>query len=109
MQTVVETSAFIKDASGAGMSSAEVFKLIDLLAANPKAGVEIKGSGGCRKLRVAGKGKGKSGGFRVISFYSGVTIPVFLLTVFSKGERDNLTDAECNALKKITKNLVAGY
>jgi hypothetical protein len=55
------------------------------------AGDEIPGTGGCRKLRVAGRGKGKSCGYRTITFYSGESMPVFLLTVFSKGERSDLS------------------
>jgi hypothetical protein len=40
-------------------------------------------------LRVAGRGKGKSGGYRAITFYSGTALPVFLITVFGKGEKAN--------------------
>ena len=58
-----------------------------------------------RKLRVAGKGKGKSGGYRVITYFGGTDIPVFLLTVFGKGERANLSRAEINDLAKLTKTL----
>jgi hypothetical protein len=35
----------------------------------------IAGTCGCRKLRLPGRGKGKSGGYRVVTFYSGVDIP----------------------------------
>ena len=44
------------------MSEDEIDNLIDFLAVNPTAGVEIAGTGGCRKVRLAGRGKGKSGG-----------------------------------------------
>jgi hypothetical protein len=50
---------------------------------------------------LAGKGRGKSGGYRLITFYR-VGDRVFLLTVFSKGDRANLTQAERNGLKKLT-------
>src|SRR5579872_4190549 len=98
MHTVVETPAFTRAAAAAGMSAAEIQALTLYLAANPTAGDEIVGTGGCRKLRFAGRGKGKSGGFRVITFYSGATIPVFLLTAFSKGEKADLSGRERNAL-----------
>ena len=39
-----------------------------------RAGDVIEGTGGARKLRFAGKGKGKRGGFRVITFFSGADI-----------------------------------
>ncbi len=85
------------------MTDAEVDGVIDYIGENPSAGDEIAGSGGCRKVRIAGKGEGKSGGYRVITFYTGVDIPVYLLTVFSKGEKANLSKAECNALRIVTK------
>lgn len=109
MHTVCETHAFVKAAAAAGMSAAEVEALVTFLAANPLAGDAIKGTGGCRKVRVAGRGKGKSGGYRTITFYSGVELPVFLLTVFSKGERVDLTQDERNTLEGMTKALVQDY
>jgi hypothetical protein len=73
---------------------------VDLLAANPDAGEIIPGTGGCRKVRVAKEGGGKSGGYRVISYYTTLAQPVFLLTVISKGKQANLTDRQKNELRK---------
>lgn len=69
----------------------------------------MPGTGGCRKFRLAGRGKGKSGGYRTITFYSGPTIPVFLIAIFSKGERADLSQKERNQLAAMTKALVAEY
>jgi hypothetical protein len=91
------------------MSAEEVAALIDHIAVNPMAGIEIPGTGGCRKLRIAGRGKGKSGGYRVVTFYTGDMLPVFLITVFSKGEKANLSKAERNQLASLTKLLAAEY
>jgi hypothetical protein len=44
--------------------------------------------------------KGKSGGYRVVTFYTTKDEPVFLLTVISKGKQANLTDAQKNELRK---------
>ncbi len=66
-------------------------------------------SGGARKMRWAGRGRGKKGGVRVITFYGGPPVPVFLLTVFGKGEKVNLTRAERNALRKILGELATEY
>lgn len=101
METVVETPAYLAAADDAGMSVAERNAAVDLVSANPDAGDLIVGTGGCRKVRLAGKGRGKSGGYRLITFYK-VGDRVFLLTVFSKGDRANLTRAERNGLKKLT-------
>jgi hypothetical protein len=109
MHTVVETPAFQKSATQAGMSEIEIVQLIDYLAANPDVGDEIKGTGGCRKIRVAGRGKGKSGGYRVITFYSGSAIPVFLFYAYSKSDRDDLDGKQRNALKNVTKEIVQTY
>lgn len=109
MQTVAPTHAFLRAAIHAGMAEGEIDDLVDFLAANPSAGVEIAGTGGCRKVRFAGRGKGKSGGYRIVTFYSGARLPVFLITVFSKGERSNLSKAECNSLRTTTKAIVAEY
>lgn len=101
METVVETPAYLAAANDAGMSEAERTAAVDLVSANPEVGDLIVGTGGCRKVRLAGKGRGKSGGYRLITFYK-VGDRVFLLTVFSKGDRPNLTQAERNGLKKLT-------
>jgi hypothetical protein len=109
MHAVCETHAFRRAAAKAGMSEDDVFVLVGYLAKNPAAGDVIAGSGGCRKLRWAGRGKGKSGGYRTITFYSGAMMPVYLLTVFGKGEKANLSDAECNALRALTKAIAAEH
>ncbi|MBB4000499.1 type II toxin-antitoxin system RelE/ParE family toxin [Aureimonas pseudogalii] len=83
--------------------------IVSAVGADPLTGDELRGTGGCRKFRFAGRGRGKSGGFRVVHFYTGPDIPVFLLTVFGKGEKDNISDAEAAALSALTKRLADAY
>ncbi|MBQ0820958.1 type II toxin-antitoxin system RelE/ParE family toxin [Microvirga sp. HBU67558] len=109
MQTVVETPPYLDAAKEAGLSEKELETIKDMLARNPIAGDLIVGTGGCRKVRVGGRGKGKSGGYRVITFFTGPNLPVFLITVFGKGERSDLTQKERNALGDMTKLIVEGY
>lgn len=109
VQTVVETKAFLAAAKSAGMTETERTAVIDMVASNPQAGDVVVGTGGCRKLRFAGRGKGKSGGYRVVTAYGGERFPVFLLTVFGKGDAANLTRAERNELGKLTHTLFATY
>ncbi len=109
MHTVISTTAFLRDAREAGLAFAGIEEIEVLVGLNPRTGDEIVGTGGCRKLRVAGRGKGKSGGYRVVTFFSGPNVPVFLVTVFGKGEKSNLTRAECNELKGLTRALVDTY
>ncbi len=109
MHTVCETKSFKVAAEDAGMSRIEVDAVVDVLAQDPVAGDVMQGTGGCRKLRFAGKGKGKSGGFRVVTFFTGPDLPVFLITVFGKNERANLSKAERNALADLAEILVSEY
>ena len=66
LQTVVETPEFIRRAKAIGMTEVDRADVVDTLAAHPEAGVSL--GGGLRKVRVARKGGGKSGGFRVLHF-----------------------------------------
>mgnify|MGYP000414410455 CR=1 FL=1 len=106
LQTVIETPSYLKAADEAGLTEKEREAIVNTIAANPLAGDLIPGTGGCRKVRFAGRGKGKSGGYRVITYYNDGVIPAILITVFSKGEKANLTQAERNALGEIAKRLV---
>ena len=107
--TVIETAAFLRKANDAGMSADERFDLVSLIAAEPDSGDVISGTGGVRKVRFAAEGRGKSGSYRVITLYTGSNLPVFLLTVYPKGSRSNLTKVERNELAKLTKTLVDTY
>jgi len=71
MQSVIETNAYLAAAKDVGMSTEEQQMVVDLIAANPEAGEIMPGCGGARKLRVARPGGGKSGGYRVISYFAG--------------------------------------
>jgi hypothetical protein len=109
MHSVAQTHAFVRAAEDAGMTEDEISRLVNYLAENPTAGVEIAGTGGCRKVRVAARGRGKSGGYRVVTFFTGESFPVFLITVFAKGERANLSKSECNDLRNLTKAIANEY
>ena len=105
MQTVIETESYLRAAKDAGMSADEMAAAVDLVASDPEAGDVMQGTGGVRKARLAGRGKGKSGGYRIVHYYGGGDIPVFLLTVFGKGEKANLTQGERNALRAFTASV----
>ena len=59
-----------------------------------------------RKLRWARGGRGKSGGVRVIYYFHSGVMPLYLLTMFAKNERANLSKAERNALAELVDALV---
>ena len=105
MQTVIETESYLRDAKGAGMAEDERTAAVDLVASDPESGDLLQGTGGVRKARLAGRGKGKSGGYRIVWYFGGRDIPVFLLTVFGKGEKANLTQGERNVLHAMVSGL----
>jgi hypothetical protein len=113
MQGVVHLKTFEKDAAEAGLSEDELKDIESAIAADPELGEVMQGTGGCRKARFAkkgtGKSTGKSGGYRVITWFGGEDIPVFLFNVFAKGDKVNLTKAECNELQKITATIGEKY
>ena len=102
-------SAFKKSAENLRLNENEIMEIIDYFMQNPKAGTVIKDTGGARKIRFAFKGKGKSGGKRIISFYSGENIPVFLLNIYAKNEKINISKAEACELKAILNDIVKIY
>jgi len=89
---ILETSRFVKLADDY-MDDEELHELKVYLAIRPDAGVVIPGSGGCRKLRWRGQGRGKRGGFRVIYFYWSSQEQIWLLTMYSKSETENIQPA----------------
>ena len=108
MQTIVELPEFQKKASDL-LKDEEKTSIINYLAFHPQAGDLMQGTGGIRKLRWSAQGRGKSGGVRVIYYYHNGTMPLFLLTVFGKGEKANLSKAERNELAKFTNLLLKHY
>ena len=102
---MIETESYLRDAKDAKMSEAEREAAVDLVATDPESGNVMQGTGGVRKARLSGRGKGKSGGYRIVWYFGGSDIPVFLLTVFGKGEKSNLTQGERNALRSLTGTL----
>jgi len=79
MQTVVETPDYLRDARAAGITDSERRAIVDHVADNPRAG---DGAG---------------------------DLPVFLLNVFKKGDRVNLSKAEINELREELSHLAREY
>ena len=105
MHAVIETSSFLVDCRNAGLSDDEISGIVSTISSDPMSGDLIPGTGGARKLRVAGRGKGKSGGYRTVSYFAGADVPVLLLALINKGERADLSQTERNELRRE----LAGY
>lgn len=106
--TVIETPEFLA-ATRKLMDVEERALLVDHLALNPMAGDLIPGTGGVRKLRWGLEGRGKRGGARVIYFYHSPGIPLFALTAFAKNAQADLSGADRNEFRRLTKLLVESY
>jgi len=109
VQAVVETPGYLRNAETEGATEQERAAIIDELAQNPSKGEPMVGTGGARKFRFARPGRGKSGGYRIVSYYGGDDIPVFLLGLFSKGTKANLSRAERNDLRRELVGMAADY
>ena len=81
----------------------EYAEMQTFLMHRPDAGSIIKGSGGIRKLRWAGSGRGKRGGLRVIYYWWVAKDRISQLMVYPKNEQDDLT---ADQLKKLRNQLV---
>ena len=98
--TVAETPLFVRQAE-AIWDDRERESFVDFIAANPEAGDVIPETGGVRKVRWARAGTGKRGGARVIYFYYDASRPLYLLMVYAKARRENLTPDERRAVRKL--------
>ena len=103
--TVAELPEYLRTATKL-MADADRRAIVDHLAAHPQAGNLIEGTGGVRKLRWGRDGRGKSGGVRVIYYFHSEAMPLYLLTMFAKNERADLSRAERNELAGLVDVLV---
>lgn len=108
LHTVIETPPYLRDAERC-LSEPERRAVVDAIAANPRVGVLIPEGGGIRKFRVPLQGRGKRGGARVIYYFHSERLPLFLLAVFAKNERSDLTLNERHQLAAAIKREAESY
>lgn len=108
MQTVVETPSYLREAE-AIFTEVDRDGIVATVAANPECGEVIAGTGGFRKVHVARGGMGKRDGARLIYIWRNEAFPVFLVTVYAKNEKENLTKKERNELAKRADEIFAKY
>ena len=101
----VELPSFRSDWKALGLTDSDLRRLQEELLANPKTGNAIQGPGGVRKMRFAFENRGKSGSVRIIYVDFEIHEKLYLLTAYPKSEKDNLTKAERNELKKLVEIL----
>ena len=104
LMTVTETPLFLRQADGL-WNDADRHAFVDFIAANPEAGDMIPDSGGIRKVRWTRPGMGKRGGVRVIYFYHDDAMPLYLLLIYAKAQRENWTQDEKQRAQILTTRL----
>ena len=90
-----ELRVLLKDDDYRALQTALLFR--------PEQGAVIQGSGGLRKLRWGGLGKGKRGGNRIIYYWDPKTEVVYMLFIYSKAYQADLTRAQVKLLSRIVK------
>jgi hypothetical protein len=109
MKTVIETPSFLATAREAGLADDMLEFIVATISDDPMMGDMMAGTGGCRKSRFPGRGKGKRGGYRTVHYNGPDDVPVLLLVVLDKGDRDNLSHEERNELRKLVQAYAAEY
>ena len=98
--TLVEMPEFISRSKD--LFSSEEFNALQVhIGTHPESGDLMPGTGGVRKLRWALERKGKRGGARIIYYFHSGSMPIFLLTVFSKNEKVDLSKAKKKRTEEI--------
>lgn len=100
----IETPTFTRLLTGL-LTDDEYAGLQNVLVQNPEQGDVIKGGGGIRKLRHALPGGGKSGGVRVIYYLLKDDGQIYMLLIYPKTKKENLTDRETALLREFVKEL----
>ncbi len=106
--TIVEMPQFEKEAERV-FTNEELVSFIDFLALNPDSGDVIPSSGGVRKMRWPARNQGKRGGARIIYYFRDLNMPVFLIAMYLKGEKINLTQGELKEMRALVDFLVTDY
>jgi hypothetical protein len=102
--TVVETSLFLRQAERL-WTDEERDEFVTFIALNPEAGDVIPETGGVRKVRWQRQGTGKRGGTRIIYFVMSPEAPLYLLLVYAKGRREDLSPDEKHSVRDIAAAL----
>ncbi len=96
----VMTHQFDRQWQAMGLTDPDLARLQQGILENPQIGPVIPGTGRLRKLRFAFEGQGKRGSIRVAYVDFSLYEIVYLITAYPKSEKDNLSKAERNAIKK---------
>lgn len=97
---IIETSVFTRRVLKL-LSDENYRSLQQFLVADPEAGDLIRHSGGLRKIRWSGEGRGKRGGVRIIYYWAPARETILMLLMYGKNEQDDLTPGQLRILKRL--------
>ena len=100
-RSFIELPLFRSKWKSLGLDDDDLRRLQTELLSDPKVGAVMQGTGGVRKMRFAFDDRGKSGSARVIYIDFEVYEKIYLITAYSKDEKDNLTKGERNEIKQM--------
>ena len=100
-RSFIELPLFRSKWKDLGLNDADLQRLQIELLSDPKVGAVMQGTGGVRKMRFAFEDRGKSGSARVIYIDFEVYEKIFLITAYSKDEKDNLSKGERNEIRQM--------
>ena len=99
---IIETHIFTKRINR--LMKEDVYReLQNELIESPDIGKVIQGSGGIRKIRWSGSGRGKRGGSRIIYYWAKNKDQIYMLFIYEKNELSDLTKDQLSTLKKIVE------
>ena len=99
------TSEFDKQWAHMGLDDEDLRRLENEIANNPQIGRVIRGAGGLRKMRFAFEGQGKSGSSRVLYVDYVFVERVYLITVYPKSQKDDISQEEREIFRKIIEQV----
>jgi hypothetical protein len=101
----IESNEFHRGWKRLGLGEEDLRELQAYLLEHPIAGDMVQGTGGVRKLRWARPGRGKSGGVRTIYIDFADRETTWLITVFGKNERAELSAEERKEIRRFVKRI----
>ncbi len=101
IRSFVELPLFRSKWENLGLTESDLLRLQETLLSDPKIGAVMRGTGGVRKMRFAFEHRGKSGSVRIIYIDFEIYEKIYLLTAYTKNEKDNLTKEEQNEIRRL--------
>ncbi|MBQ9865861.1 MAG: addiction module toxin RelE [Lachnospiraceae bacterium] len=107
-RTFIQTPTFSKKWDEAGLTDDDLRVLENIILRDPKSSPAIRGTGGIRKIRIPYGNNGKRGGGRVIYVDIDIKETIYLLDIYIKNEKVDLSVEEKKVLKKLVELLREG-